>query len=290
MARPLRIEYNGAVYHVTSRGNEKKAVYRDDEDRALYLSILHKVNERYNWLCHAYCLMDNHYHLVIETPDGNLSKGMRQLNGVYTQAFNRRHERVGHVFQGRYKAILINKESHLLEVCRYTVLNPVRAKVAERPEDWKWNSYQATAGLESSHPCLTTDWILGQFDTKRGLAVQRYREFVKAGIKEETIWSSVKGQIILGGDDFVEQFIDYARGQEDVREIPKSQRYINRPHLYEIFGSGHLTKDKQSRNIKIKEAIERYGYSQKEIADFIGMHYSTISRLVNCCLTSKSKT
>ena len=104
MARPLRIEYDGAVYHVTSRGNERKNIFKDDEDRLLFLDTLKKVNEKHNWLCHAFCLMNNHYHLVIETPDGNLSKGMRQLNGVYTQAFNKRHDRVGHIFQGRYKA------------------------------------------------------------------------------------------------------------------------------------------------------------------------------------------
>ena len=123
MARPLRIEYPGAVYHVTSRGNEKKPVFRDDIDRENFLNTLQHVNKRYNWICHAYCLMTNHYHLLIETPDGNLALGMRQLNGVYTQLFNKRHGRTGHLFQGRYKAILIQKDSHLLEVCRYVVLN-----------------------------------------------------------------------------------------------------------------------------------------------------------------------
>src|SRR3990172_2619948 len=132
MARPLRIEYNGAVYHVTSRGNERKNIFKDDEDRLLFLDTLKKVSEKYNWLCHAYCLMNNHYHLVIETPDGNLSRGMWQLNGVYTQRYNARHYSVGHIFQGRYKAILIQKDSHLLEVSRYVVLNPVRAKAVPR--------------------------------------------------------------------------------------------------------------------------------------------------------------
>ena len=118
MTRPLRIEYASAVYHITSRGNEKKAVFKDDQDRINFLNTLQHVNKRYNWLCHAYCMMDNHYHLLIETPDGNLSLGMRQLNGVYTQLFNKRHQRTGHLFQGRYKSILIQKDSHLLEVCR----------------------------------------------------------------------------------------------------------------------------------------------------------------------------
>jgi REP element-mobilizing transposase RayT len=114
------------------------------------METLGKVVNRFNWRCHAYCLMDNHYHLVIETPEGNLSKGMRQLNGIYTQIHNRRHPTVGHVFQGPYKAILIQKESHLLEVCRYVVLNPVRAKATETVERWKWSSYGATAGLTKS--------------------------------------------------------------------------------------------------------------------------------------------
>ena len=122
MARPLRIEYDGALYHITSRGNERKPIYKD-EDRTVFLDVLKQVNKRFNWICHAYCLMNNHYHIVVETPDGNLSKGMRQLNGVYTQTFNRWHHRVGHVFQGRYKAIVIEKESYLLEVSRYVVLN-----------------------------------------------------------------------------------------------------------------------------------------------------------------------
>ena len=137
MARPLRIEYPGAVYHITSRGNEKKPVYKNDEDRENFLTTLHKVNKRYHWLCHAYCLMDNHFHLLIETPEGNLSLGMRQLNGVYTQGFNKRHQRTGHLFQGRHKAILIQKDSHLLDVCRYVVLNPVRAHRVEDLGQWR---------------------------------------------------------------------------------------------------------------------------------------------------------
>ena len=138
MARPLRIEYAGAVYHITSRGNEKKAVFKSDQDRINFLNTLQHVNSRYNWICHAYCLMTNHYHLVIETPEANLSSGMRQLNGIYTMRFNWRHRTVGHVLQGRFKAILIQRESHLLEVCRYVVLNPVRTQEMKKPEEWKW--------------------------------------------------------------------------------------------------------------------------------------------------------
>jgi len=248
MARPLRIEYDGALYHVTSRGNERKPIFKDDSDREIFLDILYKVNKRYNWICHAYCLMDNHYHLVIETPDGNLSKGMRQLNGVYTQTFNKKYRRVGHIFQGRYKAILIQKESHLLEVCRYVVLNPVRAKATRSIGDWKWSSYLATAGKNKSRPCLTTDWILGQFAKQKRTAEKKYEEFVEAGIGEKGIWEDVKGQSILGNDEFVEKLIGYVKGYEDIKEMPKSQRFINRPALKEIFNREILLNRKDRNN------------------------------------------
>ena len=131
MARPLRMEFPGAISHVPARGNARGDIYLDDGDRQLFLSIFSRTCHRFNWACHAYCLMSNHYHLVIETPDANLSKGMRQLNGVYSQSFNRRHSRVGHVLQGRYKAILVDKDQYLLEVIRYVLLNPVRAHITK---------------------------------------------------------------------------------------------------------------------------------------------------------------
>ena len=279
MTRPLRIEYDGALYHVTSRGNAKKPIFKDEVDRRVFLDTLHKVNQRYNWLCHAYCLMNNHYHLVIETPDGNLSRGMRQLNGVYTQLFNRKHNKVGHIFQGRYKAILIQKESHLLEVCRCVVLNPVRAKIVQRSGDWKWSSYRATVGIEKPHPCLTVDWILGQFNRRRRHAEEIYREFVRDGIKEASIWKEVKGQSILGGDDFVESLLSYVRGYREIKEIPKSQRYVNRPKLNEIF-KGEIS-DKKRRNTNIYTAHTEYGYTYKEIADYLDIHYTTVSKAIS---------
>ena len=143
MARPLRLEFAGAIYHLTARGNRREDIFEDNVDREVFLSVLEKVCDTYNWVCHAYCLMSNHYHLLIETPDGNLSKGMRQLNGVYTQAHNRKHGRSGHVFQGRYKAIVVEKEAYLLELCRYIVLNPVRAGMVRSAKDWPWSSYRA---------------------------------------------------------------------------------------------------------------------------------------------------
>ena len=279
MARPLRIEYDGAVCHITTRGNDRKAIYKDDQDRAVFLDILADTARKFNWLCHAYCLMNNHYHLVIETPDGNLTKGMRQLNGVYTQTYNRKHKRVGHIFQGRYKAILIEIESYLLEVCRYLVLNPVRAKAVDHPGQWQWSSYRATVGKDKPHACLTTDWVLRQFGAKRAEAQKTYKEFVEAGIGEKALWTKVKGQSILGDDEFVGRLIGYVKRQQDIREIPKSQRHLKRPALGEIFSEKAMST-KPRRNKKIREATKRHGYSQKEIADHLGMHYSTISRLM----------
>lgn len=286
MARPLRIQYDGAVYHVTSRGNKRSSIFDDVTDRLTFLDILHKVNRRYNFHCHAYCLMSNHYHLLIETPDGNLSKGMRQLNGVYSLGFNKRHKTTGHVLQGRYKAILIQRESHLLEVCRYVVLNPVRAKIVERPETWKWSSYPSTAGFQKSHPCLTREWILGQFAERKKTAEGKYKEFVEAGIGKDTIWRDVKGQTLLGGDQFVEGLIGYVRGYEEIEEIPKSQRYINRPDLSTLF-IGENILDKRTRNDVMVDAIHKHGYSQKEIADHLDMHYTSISRAVKKTLKVK---
>lgn len=188
MTRPIRIEFSGAFHHVTSRGDRRENIYEDDEDRVQFLGVLKRVVEDFNWVCHAYCLMTNHYHLVIETPDANLSKGMRQLNGVYTQTSNRRHGRTGHLFQGRYKAILVDGESYLLELTRYVVLNPVRAGMVPSPGDWVWSSYRAMTGEAPAPSWLATDGLLAQFSTHRNTAIKRYREFVTQGIDQESIW------------------------------------------------------------------------------------------------------
>ena len=280
MARPLRIEYPGAVYHITSRGNEKKPVYKNDQDREDFLSTLNQVNKRYHWLCHAYCLMDNHFHLLIETLEGTLSLGMRQLNGVYTQKFNKRHGRVGHLFQGRYKAILIQKDSHLLEVCRYVVLNPVRARLVEEPGGWRWSSYGATAGEANPPACLTTSWVLRQFSSKRRKAEREYRQYVRLGMGRESIWKEVKGQAILGEDDFVGGLTDYLGKHRDVPEIPKSQRYAARPALEKLF-EGSILGERAERDRMIREAVEKFGYTQRAVADHLGFHFTYVSRILN---------
>ncbi len=278
MTRPLRIEFPGAIYHVTSRGNARRFIFKDDQDRHTFLLLLNRVVERHHWLCHAYCLMNNHYHLVVETPDGNLSKGMRQLNGVYTMRFNNRHRAIGHIFQGRYKAILIEKESYLLEVCRYVMLNPVRSKSVETPDRWRWSSFRGMVGIEKPHPCLTVGWILGQFGKERRRAERVLQRFILEGIDQKNIWEDVKAQTLLGNDEFLNQMIAYLKGCEQIKEIPKSQRFLDRPDLDAIFGT--ISGDKLKRNEMIVDSVERWGYTQKEIAGHLGLHYSTVSRVL----------
>jgi len=268
MARPLRLEYPGAVYHVTSRGNARQDIVMDDRDRTLFLEKLAHVIDRFGWHCHAFCLMDNHYHLLIETPQPNLSRGMRQLNGTYTQAVNRRHQRVGHLFQGRFTAILVEKEAHLLELCRYVVLNPVRAKVVSHPRLWAWSSYRDTAGERPAPAWLWTDWILGHFGARQREAQLRYRQFLADGRDGPQPWEQLTGQIYLGSEAFI------ARHQPDrvIRDIPRRQTQASRPMLRELFqrrgNEAHL----------IAVAYRQYGYRLREIAEHLGVHAVTVSR------------
>jgi putative transposase len=273
MARPLRLEYPGGVYHVTSRGNARQRIYTSAADRQAFLAILASVVHRLHWLCHAYCLMDNHYHLVIETPEGNLARGMRQLNGVYTQWVNRNHHRQGHLLQGRYKAIVLDKESHLLEVCRYVVLNPVRAKRTRQAGQWPWSSYRATVGREAAPDFLTVDWVLGQLSEERRTAQERYQVYVADGLGCASPWPALKGQVFLGAEGFVERHRRRLKEARKVKEIPRRQRYAGRPPVVEVLMRG-------PRERSIYQAHVEYGYTLREIAEHVGLHYTTVSKVI----------
>lgn len=276
MARPLRIEYPGGVYHLTSRGNARQPIFLSDSDRQTFLEILSLVAKRFHWLCHAYCLMDNHYHLLIETMEANLSRGMRQLNGIYTQRFNRQHGRVGHLFQGRYKAIVVDKEAYLFELCRYVVLNPVRAGMVQHPKAWRWSSYRATAGLEKVPEFLTVDWVLGQLAKERQRAHQLYEALVQEGLKRESPWPELKGQIFLGHSGFIDRIGGLLSNRGEIREIPRRQRYAARPSLGEIFRPEH----QRHRDRDVYRAHVEYGYTLREISDTLGLHYTTVSKII----------
>ena len=281
MTRPLRLEFAGALYHITSRGNRQEAIYELDTDREGFLSVLADVCKTYNWECHAYCLMDNHYHLLVETPDANLSKGMRQLNGRYTQNFNRVHHRVGHVFQGRYKAILIEKNSYLQELSRYIVLNPVRAHMVRSAIDWPWSSYRATVGEQVKPAWLNTDWLLAGFAQTKLKAIEAYKLFVREGKGQPSPWGELKNQIFLGDEQFVESMQDKIKDDKLLSEIPISQRRAVPKAL-----SYYANKYKK-RNEAIVFAYASGGYSLKEVGDYFELHYSTVSGIIK---NHKSKT
>ncbi|MCK4505553.1 MAG: transposase [Candidatus Aegiribacteria sp.] len=277
MTRALRIEYPGAVYHVTARGTDRQNIFLNDSDKTAFLIRLLKTVNRYNWLCHAYCLMSNHYHLLLETSDGNLSAGMKLLNSAYAQYFNHSHDRTGHLFQGRFKAIVVEKESYLLELCRYIVLNPVRSGIVESPGDYTWSSYRQTAGLyQREDNLLSTDWILSQFGFDRFAAEREYILFVNDFDDAVSPFEKTRGQLILGRKQFVESLVGSDQ-YRDLPEVPRNQRFLGRPSLEDILSSA---SDKVGRNKAIYIAHIKHGYSQQEIAKHSGMHYSTISKII----------
>lgn len=275
MARPLRIEFAGAVYHITARGNAQGMIFDDDRDREMFLNIVHAVVRKYRWFCHAFCLMGNHYHLLIETPEANLSRGMRQLNGVYTQTYNRRHNHSGHLFQGRYKAILVEKDRYLLALCRYIVLNPVAARLVQSPEEWRWSSYLATAGLASVPELLATDWVLAQFAPDRQRACRCYSKFVRQGFDQPSPWENLRGGVVLGEEAFAGQFQLLLSERRNLEEIPRAQRLVHRPALDRLLAIENCNRVRAARDAHIE-----WGYTLKEIAQFWGIHYSTVSRMI----------
>lgn len=216
--------------------------------------------------------MSNHYHLVIETPEGNLSKGMRQLNGVYTQRFNRYHGRSGHVFQGRYKSILVDRDTYLLEVSRYVVLNPVRAGMVRWPEQWPWSSYDATAGTATAPGWLARDVLLHHFGRRRAQARQRYVQFVLDGMKRSGIWGALQQQIYLGDQQFVAQMQSWLTADDTLEEVPKVQRRRPPPSL-QVIAQEHV-----DRTSAMAAAYLSGAYTMKAIAVYFGVHYSTVSR------------
>lgn len=274
MARPLRIEYPGAFYHLTSRGDRQEAIFDDDQDRTAFLNVLSEVVSRFRWRCHAYCLMGNHYHLMIGTPEANLTKGMRHLNGVFTQWSNRRHKRSGHLFQGRYKAILIDRDSYFLELARYVVLNPVRAGMVKHPSRWVWSSYGATIGTCPTPVWLTTDGLLAEFGKRRAGAIRKYQQFIEEGMGAESIWKNLRGQIYLGDDNFVEQMRSKLGERDEDVNIPRVQQRGAAPKLSTI------RRQHKNRDHAIQAAYETGAYSYQEIAKEFGVHFTTVGRIV----------
>ena len=285
MARPLRLEFAGALYHLTARGDRQEPIFLDDGDRRRFLDLLGKEVIQQGWVCYAYCLMSNHYHLLIETVEANLIRGMRRLNGVYTQTFNRRRKKPGHVFQGRYKSILVDKENYLMELCRYVVLNPVRAKMAKGPEEWSWSSYGATAGMVKTPTWLAVDTVLSLFSGRR----PNYRRFVSEGIGEGGIWEEVKGQIYLGSEEFLERMQELADGKA-ARGIAKAQTRPKTPGGDEIVNTVAREYCIPAAQVLDRSHAEAYwlavylmrragNLSLQDVADRVGISIARISQI-----------
>jgi REP element-mobilizing transposase RayT/DNA-directed RNA polymerase specialized sigma24 family protein len=291
MARPLRIEFPGAVYHVTSRGDRREPIFLNDRDRHGFLDVVAQALARFDAEILAYCLMGNHYHLVLHTRKANLSLLMRQINGVYTQAFNRQHNKAGHLFQGRFKAILVDRDAYLLEVCRYVELNPVRATMVKKPQAWAWSSYRAHVGLEASPVWLDTDglhgYLLGRASggaSDRRRAAHRYARLVAAA-RDVRLWEeALRQQIYLGDEAFVERMQALVEPQRaGAREIPKAQRRTTRSLAQWLSACG-------SREEALLRAHTQSGLTMSAIAKELGLSVSRVSRLIARAEGAKGKT
>ncbi len=289
MVRPLRIEYPGAVYHVTSRGDRREPIAKDDTDRAMFLEVLGQALARFDAQAWGYCLMGNHYHLVLHTREANLSRLMRQINGVYTQSFNRRHGLTGHLFQGRFKAILLDSDSYLLEVCRYVDLNPVRAQMVKRPDAYAWSSYRALAGMAACAPWLDAQPLYTQLAPGKSAskAAAQYAEFVAQG-HGVALWdTALQQQIYLGDDAFIARMQSHAGIDNASPHAPQRAAQVSRIHASAPAKDSDLqnyaklkAQTKEERNQHIANAFYQGGHTQTAIAIAFKVSTSTVSRIV----------
>jgi putative transposase len=284
MSRPLRTEFSGAVHHVTSRGDRREMIYRDDEDRARHLAVMAQAMDRFDAQALAYCLMGNHYHLVLHTRQANLSRLMRHVNGVYTQTFNRRHGLVGHLFQGRFKAILVDPEAYLLALCRYVERNPVAAKMVDKPEDWPWSSGRAHTGLADTPGWLDSDGLHGYLlgapvvgAAERCRAQRLYANMVgQAQDGDASFWQdALQGQVFLGDEAFVQRMQAQAAPQRVAHKaIPKAQRL--RPRAWPDWLK--LCDGERSRALYV--AYRAGGMTMTALAEQAGLSATHVSRLI----------
>jgi putative transposase len=273
MARGLRIEFAGALYHLTSRGNEHRAIFRSDRDRMTFLRLLGQAARRFGWSVTAYVLMTNHFHLVIQTPEPNLSRGMQWLNGSYAGWFNHAHKRSGHLFQGRFHAFLIEKEAYFAEVLRYVALNPVRAKMVSRPEAYRWSSYRATAGLEAPADWFDLSSALQMFGPDDMIAQAEFQLFVAAKIDcDERLWDRVTNAIYLGTADWAKRMRNRVESKPRSTDHPKAQRSIGRPTMQIVIKA-------VARVAKVpREAIVRIGGGPlRNLAAWLGWHEGLVT-------------
>ena len=282
MGRPLRIEYPGAYYHVTTRGNERKDVFKSEKDRERFLTYLESAVKRYGAIIHVYCLMSNHYHLFIETPSGNLSQIMQHINGAYTNYFNTKRKRSGHLFQGRYKAILIEADEYAAELSRYIHLNPVRADMTKRPEEYPWSSYRDYIGERKAPEWLKTGFVLGYFGTKASDSERRYRKFVEdlLGKEYESPLNAAIAATMLGGTEFIREIMEkYINGKQTDRDLPALRTLSNRPTNDSIIQRVQgIEPARLAEKISIYLCHKYSGAKLKEIGELFGIGQSAVTQ------------
>jgi putative transposase len=263
MARKPRISYPGALHHVIVRGNHKEEIFLYDRDRKKFIALLEEYHERYLFKCYAYSLMPNHIHLLIEEGDIPLAKIMQGINQSYTQYFNTRYEKVGHLFQGRYKPILVDKERYLLVVVRYIHLNPMRALLVKRPEDYRWSSHRIYISSEEES-FIDKDFVLSLFGNTRKEAVQRYITFIYEGIGQKASPEFESGNF-LADDEFIENVIkknDYCCKEkaevslDDIAAIVAETFNIDKQQVFS-----------KSQRVRVSFVRGVIGYLAREIAD-----------------------
>jgi putative transposase len=284
MGRPLRIEYPGAFYHVTSRGNEQKDVFKSQRDREKFLEYLESATVRYGANIHAYCLMNNHYHLFLETPEGNLSQIMRHINGAYTNYFNVKRKRSGHLFQGRFKATLVEADVYATELSRYIHLNPVRVRMVAKPEEYRWSSYRSYIGECKPPEWLKTDLILAYFGKDAKVAGKEYHRFV-TDLLEKDYKSPLAKSVaaaILGSPEFIEEIEEkYLRKREPDRNLPELRQVTRRLSLDEIIQTGrsYLGEEHAADKVIIYLCHKYSGARLKEIGERFGVGESAVSQI-----------
>jgi putative transposase len=269
MARQLRIQFPGALYHAYARGNARQPIFFDDHDRRLFLEELWRVCEHYDWVIWAYCLMRNHYHLLLETLKPTLSAGMRDLNGNVAQTVNRRHDRVGHLYQGRFKAKLVDDQAYLTRVSRYVVNNPVKDGLCASAADWRWSSYNDIAGRRrGAHPRLMVKATLARFNADPEIARSAYERFIAAATDDYPA-PNPDNPLIIGDDEFVQR-VTAGRPQPSP-EVPRPETVTTPLRVF---------RSRAQKQAAIRDAFATRTYSQAEIARHFGVHYSTVSRIL----------
>lgn len=272
MARPVRIEFPNAIYLVSSQSEGSAPVFKTNKDRESFLNIIQQVCQRYNWKCHAFSLVKNSYCLVVETPDANLSRGMRQLNGVYTQHYNAMHEHNGNVFQGRFKAVLLEKDAYLARTAREVMMKPLLDKTTKNLEKYQWSSYAACIGLEKGPQWLHTDLVLSDFGKRKPTQEKKLKEFCAQVSKDGSVFDERKQQIFLGSDDFIKKM----KGILAKNLSPKTQK----AKINKIKPISRFTQKTKDRNTAIYDAYLSGDYTMKTIADHFNIHHATVSRII----------